>query len=192
MTVQGPMLARLQANWVYGGALAGLLLLLLTPLVAHGWGTVELLAFLALPAYMIHQYEEHDADRFRQFVNALSGGHEALSVADVFWINILGVWLGLGLGLWATLQLHTGWGAFAAWFLLVNGAAHLIQAVVLRRSNPGVWTAGLVFLPLGLWLLAALGDTATGRHHAVSLALIFALHGAILLRVRRNLARGGA
>jgi hypothetical protein len=46
-------LARLQANWVYGGALAGLLLLALTPLFAGNWTRAELLVFLTLPAYML-------------------------------------------------------------------------------------------------------------------------------------------
>jgi hypothetical protein len=193
MSPASALLARLQAHWVYGGALAGLLLLLLTPLFARGWTGPETLSFLALPAYMLHQYEEHDADRFRQFVNrTIGGGREALTVADVFWINIAGVWLTLALGLWAMLRLDTGWGVFAAWFILVNAAAHLAQAAALRRPNPGVWTGAFLFLPLSLAILSALAGTATLAQHLVTLALVLALHAAILVRVRSNLARTAA
>ena len=84
---------RLYANWVYGGFLAGLLLIGLLPVFSQGWSLAMTLVFLQLPIYMLHQYEEHDADRFRRFVNEnLGGGKELLSLFAVFIINILGVW----------------------------------------------------------------------------------------------------
>jgi fatty acid desaturase len=52
------MFARLIANWVYGGFLAGLLLLLLTPVLVHSWPASLVTTFLCLPVYMVHQYEE--------------------------------------------------------------------------------------------------------------------------------------
>ncbi len=68
------MFNRLVAGWAYGGFLAGLLLLALTPIFASGWDGATTLVFLALPVYIIHQYEEHDGDRFRRFVNKRLGG----------------------------------------------------------------------------------------------------------------------
>ncbi len=52
------MFARLIANWVYGGFLAGLLLLLLTPVLVHSWPVSLVTTFLCLPVYMVHQYED--------------------------------------------------------------------------------------------------------------------------------------
>jgi hypothetical protein len=54
------MIQRLVANWVYGGVLAGVLLLVLSPLLIGSWSTALALTFLHLPAYMLHQYEETD------------------------------------------------------------------------------------------------------------------------------------
>ena len=51
------MLDRLRDHWVYGGFLAGIMLLVLTPVLASGWPTALLLICLQLPAYMLHQYE---------------------------------------------------------------------------------------------------------------------------------------
>jgi len=48
------MLHRLVVNWVYGGFLAGLLFLLLSPLFVRSWPPVLAATFFCLPAYMLH------------------------------------------------------------------------------------------------------------------------------------------
>jgi hypothetical protein len=179
------MLDRLAAQWVQGGALAGLLLLALTPVVTSGWPTAQALAWAALPAYMLHQWEEHDRDRFRAFVNEkLAGGRQALSLRDVFWINIVGVWAVLALGLWMTAA-DPGWAALAGWFLVVNGALHGVQALVLRCYNPGLATGLAVFLPLGSATLVASGADIT--RHAACLVAVLAIHGAVAAVARKGM-----
>lgn len=179
-------LGRLQAHWVYGGFLAGLMLLVLAPLLTEGWSRGAWLAFLVLPVYMVHQFEEHDADRFRRFVNAeLAGGREALSVAAVFWINILGVWAVTTATLWLTRRVDVGWGVLAAYLVLVNGLLHLAQGVALRRYNPGLVTGVALFLPLGAGTLAALRSVASVSQHLVALAVVIAIHVWIILHVRK-------
>ncbi|MEH0071062.1 hypothetical protein V6L77_13230 [Pannonibacter sp. Pt2-lr] len=87
------MLDRLQANWVYGGFLAGLVLLAMTSVFTKTWPFPEKLVYLSLPFYMLHQLEEHDADRFRRFVNYVIGrGYDVLTVPMVFIVNVAGVW----------------------------------------------------------------------------------------------------
>jgi uncharacterized membrane protein HdeD (DUF308 family) len=87
------MRERLAENWVYGGFLAGILLVALTPLLAAHWPGWMLAVWLMLPLYMVHQLEEHDSDRFRRFVNERVGhGREVLSPRAVFLINVPGVW----------------------------------------------------------------------------------------------------
>ena len=59
---------------------------------------------------MLHQYEEHDNDRFRIFMNRiLAGGHDALTHPAVFIINVPGVW--------ALSHFHFGsrFGSIRAW-----------------------------------------------------------------------------
>ena len=56
--------------------------------------------FLCLPLYMVHQYEEHDGDRFRHHFNRTIGqGREVLSPLVVFLANVPGVWGVIGLSL---------------------------------------------------------------------------------------------
>lgn len=179
---------RIKQNWVYGGVLAGLLLLLLAPVLVAGWDRAAALAYLALPLYMLHQFEEHDDDRFRRFVNAVIGhGREALSATAVFWINFAGVWLLLGAVLWAARLASPAWAAAAGWLILLNGLLHVAQGIALRRYNPGLATAALIFVPFGLFMLATAWPLATGAVFWSSFGLAAAVHVGIVVHVRRAL-----
>ena len=99
-------------NWVYGGALAGVVLLLLAPVLTASWPIALTVTYLHQPAYMLHQYEEHDNDRFRHFLNATLGqGREVLSRFAVFIINIPGVWGVIALSLVLAWGVHIGYAA---------------------------------------------------------------------------------
>jgi hypothetical protein len=110
------MLDRLIANWVYGGFLAAVLLLLLTPVITRTWSPSLVVTFLLLPVYMLHQYEEHDNDRFRKFLNQTIGrGKEVLSPWIVFMINVPGVWGVIGLSLWLAAFVNIGFALIAVY-----------------------------------------------------------------------------
>ena len=183
------MLDRLRDHWVYGGFLAGIMLLVLTPVLASGWPAALVLIWLQLPAYMLHQYEEHDADRFRLFVNAIiGGGKEVLTRLDVFVINIAGVWGVDALAFLLAARVHLGLGLIAVYLSLVNAVAHCAQAIALRRYNPGLITAILLFLPLGVVTLWVLSGNAqiSATDHLIGLGLAILIHAAIVARVVRN------
>jgi Protein of unknown function with HXXEE motif len=180
------MLARLRDNWVYGGFLAALMLLALTPVLGSGWSVALLLMWLQLPIYMVHQYEEHDDDRFRRFVNATIGdGKDVLSRFDTFVINIAGVWGVDTISFWLATRVYLGFGLIAVYLSLVNSVGHCVQAIALRRYNPGLVTAIFLFIPLGgttLWVLAGTGQV-TLADHLIGLAAAIAIHAGIILRV---------
>lgn len=181
---------RLIGYWVYGGVLAGLMLLGLTPVLTQGWPMPEVLVFLTLPIYMVHQYEEHDADRFRHFVNmTMAGGRDALTPLAVFVINIFGVWLPLAACIVLMRSHDAGLGAFAAWLLLVNALLHIVTALRGRGYNPGLVTAVFLFIPLGLAVLAALWAEATATQILAGLVLAVALHAAIMIHMKMRIAR---
>ena len=180
------MLTRLCDNWVYGGFLAALMLLLLTPVLASGWSLALLLIWLQLPVYMLHQYEEHDGDRFRRFVNAtIGGGKEVLSRLDVFVINIGGVWGVDAAAFLLAARVDLGLGLIAVYLSLVNAFGHCAQALALRRYNPGLATAIGLFIPLGLVTLRVLAGhpEVTRTDHILGLAVALLIHAAILVRV---------
>jgi Protein of unknown function with HXXEE motif len=176
--------SRLAENWVYGGTLAAPILLVLLPFLevsAAGRAVV-----LALVAYMLHQYEEHDDDRFRRFVNThLGPARRGLTTVDVLIINVIGVWAVLLATLWLTEAAAPGWAAIAAWLLLVNALAHIGQGLAFRRYNPGLATAVVLFVPLSVILLTTIAEAASLGQHLISAGLILALHAAIVAVARR-------
>ncbi len=180
---------RLIGNWVYGGALAGLLLLGLTPTLTQGWPMPQVLVFLTLPVYMVHQYEEHDDDRFRRFMNlTMAAGRDAMTPLAVFVINIFGVWLPLALCI-ALMRSHgAGLGAFAGWLILVNALLHILTALRSRSYNPGLLSAVLLFVPLGTAVLASLWRETSALALATGLVLAVALHAAIMIHMKMRIA----
>lgn len=181
--------------WVYGGFLASIVILALTPLIAVGWNIAIVAVFVQLPVYMLHQGEEHFGDRFRLFVNAvLAGGREAMTPFAVFVINIAGVW-GVDLvALYLAAYVATGWGLIAVDLALVNAVAHIGMAAAQRRYNPGLVTAVILFLPVGLYAygVLAVDPGTTAVHHIVSLLVAIAIHAAIMVYMRIRLKELGA
>ena len=186
------MFSRLVANWVYGGSIAGVMLLILLPSFSQNWTLLETLTFLHLPVYMLHQYEEHDADRFRLFVNGqMANGLEVLTPLAVFIINILGVWGGLSLSFMLCVFVNPGFALISVWIVLINGLAHIAQYVALKRYNPGLITSAVLFLPLSLLTLqtAISSNTGTLLFQALGLGSSLLIHAAILVHVFREKRR---
>ena len=186
-----PMMNRLVSYWVYGGFLAAFLLLGLMPAFTRSWELPLILVFLQLPVYMLHQLEEHDDDRFRRFINDLiGGGREVLSRGAVFVINVPGVWGVNLLSILLAFSLDLGFGLIAVYLTLINGLVHLAQAVRLRRYNPGLITAVILFLPVGGLALAAVmkSGSVTIGYHMLGLSSAVAIHLAIVGWILLNLS----
>jgi hypothetical protein len=176
-------------NWMYAGLVAGLFLLAVLPLFAGTWSAAMVAVFLQLPAYMIHQAEEHAGDRFRKFVNkTVVRVPNALTTAAVVFVNVPLVW-GVDLAaIYLARFVAVGWGLVAIYLTLVNAVLHVIGALVLRRYNPGLVTAVLLFLPLGLWGLVMVSAVpgVSVTQHAVGLAFAVAAHAGLAIHVFRR------
>lgn len=189
------MMNRLVSYWVYGGFLAAFLLLGLMPAFARSWDLALILVFLQLPVYMLHQLEEHDDDRFRRFINNLiGGGRDVLTKGAVFVINVPGVWGVNLLSILLAYSLDLGFGLIGIYLTLINGLVHLAQALRLKRYNPGLITAVLLFLPVGGLALAAVvkSGSATIGYHLLGLGSAVAIHLAIVGWIILILSRSGS
>jgi hypothetical protein len=188
------MLNRLVVNWVYGGFLAGILLILMTPIFARNWSSALLATFICLPTYMLHQYEEHDDDRFRAFFNAHFGnGSEILSPMAVFLINVPGVWGVIAVSFMLAAALNPGFGLIAAYLLLLNAVIHVVSATFLRGYNPGLVTGVLFFFPLGGYCVAKIQESGSvsAWMHVIGVVAAIGIHAAIAVPVLL-VARAGA
>lgn len=182
------MLSRLTHNWVYGGFLAGILLLILLPDFARSWSPALVAVFLQLPIYMLHQYEEHDNDRFRLFINQKIGaGREVLSHGAVFIINMPGVWGVDTASFLLASYVSLGYGLICVYLTLVNAVVHIAAAVATRSYNPGLGTAVLLFLPAGGFGVRELQRTGEvgWQYHLIGLLLAIGIHVAIIVYVQK-------
>jgi hypothetical protein len=185
------MLQRLYLNWVYGAFSTGLLLIFLMPLLTAGWPLVLALIYLALPAYMLHQYEEHDNDRFRTFINNhLGHGADILTTKATFVINTFGVWLVIAISLYLACLINPGFGLIAIYLMVINAIVHIVSALVLRAYNPGLITAILIFLPLGIFSIKELVEAGWGgmQFQLIGIGVAILIHLAIMghLFMRRS------
>ncbi len=185
------MLSRLTQYWVYGGFLAGILMLVLLPELARNWSMALVAVFLQLPIYMLHQYEEHDNDRFRLYLNRVFGEGEVLSHSAVFVINVPGVWGVNAASFYLASCVSLGYGLIAVYLTLVNSVVHFVAAVALRSYNPGLGTAVFLFLPVGVFGLHELQQTGEvgWNHHLVGLLVAVSIHVAIIAYAKINKSR---
>jgi hypothetical protein len=178
-------------NWMYAGFVAGLFLLAVTPIFAGALSLPLLLIYLQLPIYMIHQLEEHNHDRFRLWANeVIGGGLEALTPPAVVFINVVGVWAVNLIALYLSHFVDVGLGLIAVYLTLINAVVHILGAGVLRRYNPGLVTAVLLFLPVGIYALTVVSHApgVTATDHVIALTTAIILHLAIIAYVKRRLA----
>lgn len=182
----------LVVSWRWPGAslLVAVFMIVLLPIIFSAFGLATTLVFAQLPAYLVHQWEEHAGDRFRRYFNEkLGGGLELLTPTATFWINCLGVWVVDSAALYAAIYLSPSAGLSAAYLSAINGISHVGQAARLRDYNPGLITAVVLLLPLGGWAIAEAGDTATAVHHAIGVSVAIGLHAAIIVHCRRRVLR---
>jgi hypothetical protein len=178
-------------QWPAATLFAAYAMLLATPVWLHVAGVAVTLVFLQLPLYMVHQFEEHNGDRFRLYMNQKVARCEALTREGAFWINAIGVWgleiVMLYLAVFVDMRF-----ALAAFYLpVVNALTHIREAVARREYNPGLWTSLVLFLPIGGWGLyrVSVDLGATWRDQLLGAGIAIAVHVAIIayivVRVRR-------
>ncbi|MEO0659504.1 MAG: HXXEE domain-containing protein [Pseudomonadota bacterium] len=175
------MLDRFFQNWAYAAPPCALLVLGLYPFVG---AAIEPSVFLSLPIYMIHQYDEHDNNRFAIFLNATMGkDRRGLTPRDVWIINVIFVWFFL-LAVFYLAAAKPGWGVLAGYLLAINGCVHIAWALKFRAYNPGLWTALILFIPCAIWIFLAVPANLT--IHVVAALLVIVLHAAIMVLARRT------
>jgi hypothetical protein len=182
------MLAWLALHWVAGALMMAVALLAIVPLAADTWSLPILLIYLASPTYMLHQVEEHTGDHFRSFVNTrLFDGVDILTTFDVIWINVGAVWAINLAALYFAWYVGPGWALAAPYLLVVNALVHI--ATIARTGttyNPGLVTAVILFLPLGLTTLKVIAGSPL--QHIIGLGIVIALHALMVVTALRRAA----
>jgi hypothetical protein len=112
------------------------------------------------------------------------GGVEALTVADVLWLNLVGIWGGNLAALAAAYAVGPGFGLAAPSLMLVNAISQIAASARTQEYNPGLLTSLLLFLPLST--ISFYLVPASMAQHALGLDLAIGFHIAI---IRHTLGR---
>lgn len=126
------------------------------------WSTdVTLIAYLLAASYLVHQVEEHWVDLLGrqyplyEFLNGLiatlfgDDKYGILTQSGIFYINAGMVWTAGFLAILTSPRQLFPTIAMAG-IMLVNGVAHIINAIVAFEYNSGLATGFLLFLPLSI------------------------------------------
>jgi uncharacterized protein with HXXEE motif len=88
--------------------------------------------------------------RFVDFFNSTIGKeYNVLTKVSVFWINILEVWVLFIVSFYLARYVAIGVAFVPVYAAIFNGFTHAIASIVLRRYNPSLYTALVLFLPWG-------------------------------------------
>ncbi|MEP9366751.1 HXXEE domain-containing protein [Xanthobacter sp. VNH20] len=155
------------------------------------WFDLQWLTWLAVTAYLLHQFEEHGVSllgapyAFRGALCATLGYGDAIScpvpLAFITAVNVSAVW---GAGFASALAARRFPLIALSFFAvpLVNVFAHIVPAIFERRYNPGLFSAVVLFLPLCLWtLLVAVRRYGAGAKAIALVVLAGVLVHAVLM-----------
>lgn len=159
---------------------------------APRWRDPYWLAWAAMPAYLLHQFEEyalHVTDGQYDIITQVFANTAGLldltnlPMAHFPLVNIALVWLGVPLAAWLGKRLGSPAVAIAPYgFILVNGFGHCLGTLVGGMPvelNPGFYTGTFVFVPLVILVIAICmryGFTS-GKGLAISLLSGVIAHG---------------
>lgn len=175
-------------NWSLAGLVSAAILIAFFPLFYIALGPL-FWAFLPLPLYMIHQYEEHGQGQFKAFTNRLFG-KEVLTDLDILKVNVIEVWIFFALLIYLAKFVHPAFGLIPLYFIGVNGLLHVVMTFKQKNYNPGLWTSLALFLPAtgaGLYFMQ-LTFAFDAFHHNLGLVAVLVIHLKLVLLIRSKLA----
>jgi hypothetical protein len=91
---------------------------------------------------MFHQYEEHAKGTFLEWYKRMMPGIAPfLTERKLLVVNLVVVWLGFLVALYAAFLVRPALGLAAPYLAFVNAFMHIGQFLRWRCYNPGLWTA---------------------------------------------------
>lgn len=125
------------------------------------WRDPYWLAWLGAVLYMLHNVEEYGIDltgTHLGFVNLMSGMFgDGISTWAFLGCNVPLVWVAGPLIAWIGWRRGLpGMASGMAFFELINGVSHVVQAALWGMYNPGLLTGVALFVPFAVWVAYAL------------------------------------
>jgi hypothetical protein len=111
---------------------------------------------MQLPIYLFHQFEEHNWNGFKNYINRnvfkVKEGDFPLNDKIIFWVNIPIVWILIPIFSGLS-SLNIMFGLWIPYFAIFNSLTHVIVSVWNREYNPGLIVSLILGIPVGIYAL---------------------------------------
>lgn len=175
-----------------GGAVVLLIFLFGTNVMGAKWKDLNWLAWLAVPAYLIHQFEEYSmnmvngkytiVETFYSEASPIAAFQDTMELPLVHFplMNIVFVWIAVPIAAYLCKK-NPVVGLAPYGFILANGLLHCVGSIAMRlgiANNPGFISGSLVFIPLTIWVIYVCrkSDRITTKGLAIALVSGFLGH----------------
>lgn len=153
--------------------------------------TLLFLIWIQIPIYLLHQFEEHSRNGFKNYVNRkvfnVEDGNYPLNDKNIFWINIPIIWILMPL--FAILSnINPLIGLWIPFFGVINSLSHVIFSIAHKQYNPGILVSLILGIPVGVYTLIIFYSSAMISYLVTGLSVGFAvvLHAIVLLYIRNT------
>lgn len=146
----------LYSNWAKLGLILAIIITLLIFTVVTPGNFLLFLIWMQLPIYLLHQYEEHNWNGFKNYVNRsvfkVEEGNFPLNDKIIFWVNIPIIWIIMPL--FSVLSgLNIFFGLWIPYFAVLNSLTHVIVSLKNWEYNPGLLVSLTLGIPVGVYTL---------------------------------------
>jgi hypothetical protein len=146
----------LYTNWAKLSVLFAIAITLLVIYFVKLENTVLFLIWIQIPIYLLHQFEEHARNGFKNYINKkvfhVQEGEYPLNDKNIFWINIPIIWILMPI--FAGLSsVNIMFGLWIPYFAVFNSLSHVIFSIRNREYNPGLIVSLILGIPVGIYAL---------------------------------------
>lgn len=149
------------------------------------------LIWLQLPIYLLHQFEEHNWNGFKNYVNRnvfkVKEGDFPLNDKIIFWVNIPIIWILIPISSGLSFA-NIMFGLWIPYFAVFNSLSHVIISVRNREYNPGLLISLILGIPVGIYALIIFYSYihVPALISAISIFFAVVLHILVFSIIRRN------
>ena len=149
------------------------------------------LIWIQLPIYLLHQFEEHNWNGFKNYVNRavfkVKEDDFPLNDKIIFWVNIPIVWILIPIfaGLSST---NIMFGLWIPYFAVFNSLSHVIFSIRNQEYNPGLIVSLVLGIPVGIYALIIFYSyiQVPLLFSAISILFAILLHVIVFSYIRMN------
>jgi hypothetical protein len=146
----------LYKNWAKLSVLLAIVLTIFIIIFIKPENIVLFLIWIQIPIYLLHQFEEHAWNGFKNYINKnvfkVQEGDFPLNEKNIFWINIPIIWILMPI--FAGLSsINIIFGLWIPYFAVFNSLSHVIFSIRNREYNPGLIVSLILGIPVGIYTL---------------------------------------